>query len=164
MNIRKPYTITESEKNRIRGLHTNLKNIITESSELNEGPYCPDGCPENHTCTWTGCEPNWSIDDFMSSGKVDDKPSGDRRAGKMEMGETALPTGWTMKTLEEVEEEGYMDDLYEVWSGQEDRDSLSESINDNGTSGEMVYELPGRFGNKRLTESQLIDMINTIIK
>ena len=27
-----------------------------------------------------------------------------------------------------------------------------------------VYELPKRFGNKRLTESQLIDMVNTIVK
>jgi len=29
---------------------------------------------------------------------------------------------------------------------------------------DTVYELPKRFGNKRLTESQLIDMVNTIVK
>jgi len=29
---------------------------------------------------------------------------------------------------------------------------------------ETVYELPARFGKKRLTESQLINMINTITK
>ena len=66
-----------------------------------------------------------------------------------------------MKTPEELQEEAGMDDIYEIWSGQEDTDSLRESMRDTGTSGEMVYELPRRFGKKRLTESQLISMINT---
>ena len=154
MNIRKPYTITESEKNRIRGLHANLKNVINE--------YYDDRTWEDQIKDLSKGLPDNPFGKKTDTPSEEDWEKGDRRY--MEMGETALPTGWTMKTLEEVEEEGYMDDLYEVWSGQEDREALIESINDNGTSGEMVYELPGRFGNKRLTESQLINMINTIIK
>ena len=80
------------------------------------------------------------------------------------MRETALPTGWTMRTKEEIEEENIMDDLYEVWSGHEDDKALRESMMDDGTIKEQWYELPLRFGNKRLTESQLLRMIDTIIK
>ena len=36
MKIGKPYTITESEKNRIRGLHLGLKSIIQEQTVCEE--------------------------------------------------------------------------------------------------------------------------------
>jgi hypothetical protein len=38
-------------------------------------------------------------------------------------------------------------------------DTIKDMLGEN-----TVYELPKRFGNKRLTESQLIDMVNTIVK
>ena len=63
-----------------------------------------------------------------------------------------VPEGWTMKSPEELEEEAMMGDVYEVWSGQEDRDALIREMN---MTKETVYELPARFGKKRLTESQL---------
>ena len=66
-----------------------------------------------------------------------------------------------MKTITEIEEERSMDELYEIWSGKEDRDSLLKEMNE---PKEKVYELPARFGHKRLTESQLINMIKTITK
>ena len=77
------------------------------------------------------------------------------------MGEMVIPQGWTMKSPTELEEEAMMDDIYEVWSGQEDRDALIREMN---MTKETVYELPARFGKKRLTESRLINMINTITK
>tara|TARA_R110001592_G_scaffold44569_1_gene143197 strand:- start:1654 stop:2307 length:654 start_codon:yes stop_codon:yes gene_type:complete len=80
---------------------------------------------------------------------------------KTEMGETALPQGWTMKTATELEDESMMDEIYEVWSGQEDKQSL---LNEMRQQKETVYQLPARFGNKRLTESQLINMISNITK
>ena len=46
--------------------------------------------------------------------------------------------------------------------GKRDGEFLINS--DDGTIKESVYQLPARFGNKRLTESQLIHMIKTIIK
>jgi hypothetical protein len=171
MNIRKPYTISESEKNRIRGLHSNFKNIINEQysdEELNElklageGDCCGGGLHCAHGCCDCECCEYDQKPDFMT---IPPNGGSDERIDReVEMGETALPTGWTMKTPEELQEEAGMDDIYEIWSGQEDSDSLRESMRDTGTSGEMVYELPRRFGKKRLTESQLISMINTIIK
>ena len=98
------------------------------------------------------CGPVFDVEDMFGEGK------------KSEMRETALPTGWTMRTKEEIEEENIMDDLYEVWSGHEDDKALRESMMDDGTIKEQWYELPLRFGNKRLTESQLLRMIDTIIK
>ena len=32
------------------------------TKKLNEGPVCKGGCPENHTCTWHGCKPNFTVD------------------------------------------------------------------------------------------------------
>jgi len=257
MRIKKTYTVTESEKNRIRGLHNNVKNLLREEAgccacgdgtcthkccgsawppstpksvsrggnerevgeaydgrtwedqikdlskgiptpgnpsggmvsggggcctcpdfpfncehaccpdsrgkvagtkELNESPFCDGGCPEGHSCTWSGCMPDWDIDDFTH------KTTGGKKGRTKEMRETTLPTGWTMRTKEEIEEENIMDDLYEVWSGHEDDKALRESMMDDGTIKEQWYELPLRFGNKRLTESQLLRMIDTIIK
>jgi len=247
MKIKKPYIVTESEKERIRGLHNNVKNLLREDSsedesyrygkdmghddkelydlkhdggghihvddleddihyddehdwgtdedyeleeslyddarrefpnhpwedkvELNEAPYCPGGCPEECDCVHSGkfgsCDCGLSDWDNAFSGgrKAEPSDGGDReQSNKMEMGETALPTGWTMRTQEEIEEENIMDDLYEVWSGHEDDKALRESMVDDGTIEEQWYELPLRFGNKRLTESQLLRMIDTIIK
>ena len=210
MNIRKPYTITESEKNRIRGLHTNLKNVINEYyddrtwedqiKDLSKGIPTPDN-PFGGTSSEGGSEEDLEKGDRRyvemgeemltdlnggtyevaeERGKVDSvifeptagppglgggvpgTPGGGTPASTNPGGN--LPKGWTMKTPEELQEEAGMDDIYEIWSGQEDTDSLRESMRDTGTSGEMVYELPRRFGKKRLTESQLISMINTIIK
>ena len=129
---------------------------------LHESPYCAGGCPDGHTCTWTGCEPNNSMRDNFNGRKsevigVDSNIKNQRK----EMGEMKVPEGWTMKSPEELEEEAMMGDVYEVWSGQEDRDALIREMN---MTKETVYELPARFGKKRLTESQLINMINTITK
>ena len=71
-----------------------------------------------------------------------------------------LPKGWVMKTPEELDEENAMDDLYEVWLGHEDNVVLEAPY----TIKEKIYELPARFGNKRLTETEMVNMINSIIK
>lgn len=237
MRLRKPYTISESEKERIRGLHNNVKKMLTEDSaeeesynygkdmghddkelydlkkgdgshthiddleddihydrehdwgvheseleEAEESDQC--ACPPNHIglkhdpihgCHGSGCRPigGWNPGD--DGGKIsDDEGYGGEPSAKMgpikhfttneRIHETALPTGWTMKTLEEIDNENDMDDIYEIWAGAEDDKALRESINDNGTVSETTYKLPARFGNKRLTESQLINMIKTIIK
>ena len=250
MNLRTKYTVTESEKNRIRGLHNKAKNLLREDSGYQEGEMCEEcggvhegacggdmyegmgmmcetcgkvhegacgggmyededveayaelqsdnfdelyekegdeakggknrtkgpvqterdgrvtnpkdqpscaafiggggGCYYCHgVFQSTPCEEKFDPQDFFNEGK------------KREMGETALPQGWTMKTATELEDESMMDDIYEVWSGKEDRDSL---LNEMRPKKEIVYQLPRRFGSKRLTESQLINMINTITK
>ena len=129
--------------------------------EAEEGGCC--ACPTDHKdfpgCTHDCCE---AIRDDAAMRR--DGGRGKKRDVSTELGETSLPTGWTMKTLEEINEEGTMDDLYEVWSGHEDDQALRESMRDDGTIKESIYQLPARFGNKRLTESQLIHMIKTIIK
>ena len=128
--------------------------------EAEEGGCC--ACPTDHDfpgCTHDCCE---AIRDDAAMRR--DGGRGKKRDVSTELGETSLPTGWTMKTLEELDEEGTMDDLYEVWSGHEDDQSLRESMTDNGTIKESIYQLPARFGNKRLTEAQLIHMIKSIIK
>ena len=51
----RPIKIKESD------LTNMVKRIIAEKG-LNEGPYCKGGCPENHTCTWHGCKPNFTVD------------------------------------------------------------------------------------------------------
>ena len=43
MRIKKTYTVTESEKNRIRGLHNNVKNLLREGT----GEICED-CGKVH--------------------------------------------------------------------------------------------------------------------
>ena len=70
-----------------------------------------------------------------------------------------LPKGWKMVTSQEIEEEDYMSDLYEVWLGDEETELVSEGI----PNKEQIYELPSRFGNKRMTETELVKMINTIV-
>mgnify|MGYP003635307101 CR=1 FL=1 len=73
-----------------------------------------------------------------------------------------LPKGWKMISPEELDEENVMDDLYEVWLGHEDNIVLED--NTPYMVKEKIYELPARFGNKRLTEIEMINMINSIIK
>jgi len=60
----------------------------------------------------------------------------------------------------DLEEIRYMNELYDVTLGHEDIPNPLEG----DTRTESIYELPKRFGNKRLTESQLIDMVNSIVK
>jgi hypothetical protein len=216
-------TISESEKNRILGLHNNYKNILNEDSgheeamhygsdeghddkeldalkshmdsleddmhydhihddyDLEEaitgGPfrtqtdYC---CDSMKPCCTDESHPNhddihghWGKVDHSDRDKFDGRKSrvigvdSDIKNQRKEMGEMVIPQGWTMKSPTELEEEAMMDDIYEVWSGQEDRDALIREMN---MTKETVYELPARFGKKRLTESQLINMINTITK
>ena len=59
---------------------------------------------------------------------------------------------WELGKNSDLEEITYMNELYDVTLGHEDVPT------------ELMYELPKRFGNKRLTESQLIDMVNSIVK
>jgi len=54
---------------------------------------------------------------------------------------------------DDLEEIRYMNELYDVTLGHEDKELV-----------EVTYELPKSFGNKRLTESRLIDMVNSIVK
>lgn len=219
--MKSKFTISESEKNRIRGLHTNFKNILTEDSGHEEAmhygsdeghddkelydlerhvgdleddmhydhihddydmeeAYVGGHEQTNYCCDTLSCpcdDPThrnydkYPIDMF---GKVDhsDRDKFDGRKSRVVgvdsdiedqrlQKEAVLPKGWKMKTITEIEEERSMDELYEIWSGKEDSDSLLKEMNE---PKEKVYELPARFGHKRLTESQLINMIKTITK
>jgi len=60
----------------------------------------------------------------------------------------------------DLEEIRYMNELYDITLGHEDIPNPLEGR----VMVETTYELPKRFGNKRLTESQLIDMVNSIVK
>tara|TARA_B100000287_G_scaffold430237_1_gene485089 strand:+ start:66 stop:950 length:885 start_codon:yes stop_codon:yes gene_type:complete len=170
----------DGRKSRVVGVDSDIEDQRLEEAE--ESDQC--ACPPNHIglkhdpingCHGSGCRPigGWNPGD--EGGKIsDDEGYGGEPSAKMgpikhfttneRIHETALPTGWTMKTLEEIDNENDMDDIYEIWAGAEDDKALRESINDNGTVSETTYKLPARFGNKRLTESQLINMIKTIIK
>jgi len=79
-----------------------------------------------------------------------------------QLGEGKLPKGWKMVTPAELDEEDMMDDLYEVWLGHENKIGMVQE-NPNLRK-PRIFELPTRFGNKRLTEIELVNMINTIIK
>jgi hypothetical protein len=81
--------------------------------ELNEGPYCPDGCPENHTCTWTGCEPNWSIDDYNFSKATDNTSGGESRGLSKEVNEFYDGRTWEDKIKDWEDPIGGWDDT--VW-------------------------------------------------
>ena len=204
-------TISESEKNRILGLHNNYKNILNEDSGHEEAMHygsdeghddkeldalkshmdsLEDDMHYDHIHDDYDIEENKMYDaarrehpefpwddpiedheyskvDHSDRDKFDGRKSrvigvdSDIKNQRKEMGEMVIPQGWTMKTPTELEEEAAMDDLYEIWSGKEDRDALIREMN---MTKETVYELPARFGKKRLTESQLINMINTITK
>tara|TARA_B100000287_G_scaffold426387_1_gene474209 strand:+ start:1106 stop:1777 length:672 start_codon:yes stop_codon:yes gene_type:complete len=223
--MKSKFTISESEKNRIRGLHTNFKNMLTEDSGHEEAmhygsdeghddkelydlerhvgdleddmhydhihddydmeeayvggyghqtDYC---CDSMRPCCTDKDHPHYDTIHPAGHevyGKVDhsDRDEFDGRKSRVvgvdsdikkqrELKETVLPKGWKMKTITEIEEERSMDELYEIWSGKEDRDFLLKEMNE---PKEKVYELPARFGHKRLTESQLVNMIKTITK
>lgn len=142
MKIRKPYTITESEKNRIRGLHT-----TTLQKLINEQAVC-ESCGKVHE-NKHGCGVAYEEE-------LGEEMLTDLNGGTYEVAETNLPDGWRMMTKEDLQEERYMGDMYDVWFGNEKDDVILEQQ-------ETMYELPKRFGNKRLTESALINMINNII-
>ena len=222
MKINKPYTISESEKNRIRGLHTKVlredsgreesshygKDMGHDDKELYDLKHddashvhiddLEDDIHYDHDhdlgagkdeleeiSAWANdyedVDDDWEeemgeemLTDLNGStyhvaeekGKVDTvifEPTGGPPGlgggvpGTPGGGVPAstnpgvnLPKGWKMATPEEIEEEEYMSDLYEVWLGDEET--------------EVIYELPSRFGNKRLTETELVNMINTIIE
>jgi len=233
MKIRKPYTISESEKNRIRGLHSNLlKEDSGHDEAMNYGrdegaddrrlyDLKHDGGSQSHIdkleddMHYDHIHDDYDMEEELEeiSDWANDYEDGDDD-WKEEMGEEMLtdlnggtyevaeergmveptlirgggppglgggvpgttadgipastkpggnlPKGWRMSTPQELEEEGYMSDLYEVWLGHEETELISEG---NGRPlTELVYELPSRFGNKRLTEGELVNMINTIIK
>ena len=79
-----------------------------------------------------------------------------------QLGEGKLPKGWKMVTPAELDEEDMMDDLYEVWLGHENKIGMVQETPN--LRKPRIFELPTRFGNKRLTEIELVNMINTIIK
>ena len=70
-----------------------------------------------------------------------------------------------MLNAQEIGEEESMSDLYEVWLGHEETQLFSEGISNitRRPNKEQIYELPKRFGNKRMTESELVNMVNTIL-
>ena len=76
-----------------------------------------------------------------------------------------LPKGWKMLSKQEIDEEESMSDVYEVWLGHEETELVSEGITNitRRPKKEQIYELPKRFGNKRMTESELIGMVNAIV-
>ena len=148
-----------------------LEEAITGGPFRTQTDYC---CDSMKPCCTDESHPNhddihghWGKVDHSDRDKFDGRKSrvigvdSDIKNQRKEMGEMVIPQGWTMKSPTELEEEAMMDDIYEVWSGQEDRDALIREMN---MTKETVYELPARFGKKRLTESQLINMINTITK
>jgi|TARA_R110002020_G_scaffold1110_1_gene5478 hypothetical protein len=234
MKIRKPYTISENEKNRIRGLHSKLlKEDSGHDEAMNYGrdegaddrrlyDLKHDGGSQSHIdkleddMHYDHIHDDYDMEEELEeiSAWANDYEDGDDD-WKEEMGEEMLtdlngstyevtegenakvdvvvmpdntplgpgginppfpaggipastkpggnlPKGWRMSTPQELEEEKYMSDLYEVWLGHEETELISEGIG--RPLKELVYELPSRFGNKRLTEGELVNMINTIIK
>tara|TARA_R110001583_G_scaffold37545_1_gene122188 strand:- start:3635 stop:4174 length:540 start_codon:yes stop_codon:yes gene_type:complete len=179
MKIGKPYTITESEKNRIRGLHLGLKSIIQEQTVCEECGGVHEGACGGDMYEGTGmmCETCGKVHEGACGGMYEDEldeemltdlnggtyeiaemTPGLPKGWKMgEVSETNVPDGWKMVSKTDIQEQKYMEDIYDVWFGNETDDVISEER-------QTIYQLPKRFGNKRLTETALINMINNIIK
>ena len=192
MKIRKPYTISESEKNRIRGLHGKLlKEDSGHDEAMNYGrdeghddkelydlkhhggskrhiDNLEDDMHFDHIHDDYDMEEEikeiavWGEDNEDWKEEMGEEVLTDLNGNTYEVAETAIPQGWRKGTPQDIAEEEYMSDLYEVWLGHEETEVISEGIG--RPVKELVYELPSRFGNKRLTESELVNMINTIIK
>tara|TARA_R100001377_G_scaffold77321_1_gene54560 strand:+ start:2289 stop:2873 length:585 start_codon:yes stop_codon:yes gene_type:complete len=193
MKIRKPYTITEGEKSRIMGLHKTAKNILTEDSGYEEDmnyesnkshddkelyDLSHDGSSQTHIdnlkadMSYDDIHDDYDMEEGMMcetcgkvhegacggtyEGELDEEMLTDLNGGTYEVAETSMPEGWKMVTKDDIQEQKNMDDVYEVWFGNESDELITE---DNQT----MYELPKRFGNKRLTETALVNMINNII-
>ena len=75
------------------------------------------------------------------------------QAKKKPKNDNPREVGGDMKRKADLEEIKYMNELYDITLGHEDK-----------VLEEVTYELPKSFGNKRLTESRLIDMVNSIVK
>ena len=156
MKIGKPYTIIETQKNRIRGLHLGLKSIIQEQTVCEE-------CGGVHEGACGGMYED-ELDEEMLTDlnggtyEIAEMTPGLPKGWKMgEVSETNVPDGWKMVSKTDIQEQKYMEDIYDVWFGNETDDVISEER-------QTIYQLPKRFGNKRLTETALINMINNIIK
>jgi len=205
MKIKKPYTITESEKNRIIGLHS--KRVLNEEM----GMMC-ETCGKVHEGACGGTYETEELEEISDWANDYDDGDDDWReemgeemltdlnGGTYEVaegrgmveptlirggggppsgitpGNTAggipmstipgLPKGWKVVTQQEIEEEETMSDLYEVWLGHEETELVSEGAQNinRRPKKEQIYELPRRFGNRRMTESELVNMVNAIVK
>jgi len=122
--------------------------------------------PTKSDCEDAGCGPRRADmeykKEFATSSTSPKRPSPQYIDRERLNEQIELPKGWRMVSPEELDEENAMDDLYEVWLGHEDNIVLED--NTPYTIKEKIYELPARFGNKRLTETEMINMINSIIK
>lgn len=174
MKIKKPYTITESEKTRIMGLHS--KRVLNEEA----GMMC-ETCGKVHEGACGGTYEteeleeisDWAndyedVDDDWKS-EMDEEELTNLNGGTYHVAEEVvpggLPNGWKMRTQQDLEEEEVMSDLYEVWLGHEETELVSEGVQNinRRPKKEQIYELPGRFGNRRMTESELVNMVNAIV-